>query len=661
MKKFLLVSAIITLAIIVSFAVSPASVKAESLDECIKKYQAMNLSYDDAKLKCSNTQTQTNVQVAPTSQNQPSPVTAPQTTTNQNVSDPCIKKYMDAYQMSYDEAKLKCYPPTQVNPTAPGTTSGDDCIKKYMSETGNTYEDAKEKCTPITPVYVPSVAPKEGVTPLDSCIQKYLNSGSSYEEAKKNCSQEVPTQNQEPQLKSSIDGCVEKYVSVFNISYAEAKAKCTNVPQASATAVQVIEKSSDCAGLENQLAQLSEKLKTAQGQETESIMAEIKKIKEKISSSCQTAATVAADPCTDARRQIFNYEEQLKKGVSAEEQVKIKNAIEALKTRLQNCGIQQATPTVKNPCDEIPSLKNTYEAMVKKEVQIKDLIEKGQLDKSALDDLYRQMEFLKKKLEQMQFACQQGNKPEESPCSRLAKLELLYSQSQSSDLAKEIIALKERCLAQDLSSEKVDTLADVEEAYKSKLMAVVQGTFGQEQTDNLKQTEDQKGKLVGEMAKNSSELDMRGISIIDKVNISKGKVSLDNIQAPSVPVKINMNGKEMTIDPSKSEITEIDDDITWIVKIDDDITWLTKDGKLVGTNSGKPINILPSEIEDKIGAKPISIEIQDKNGPSYIAKVDANGKLFGFIPISAPKNFQVDAGTGTSQQSNSWWSFLVKY
>ncbi len=617
MKKIFLFSTIITLVLVVSFAINHSIV---------------------------NSQTQSG-------QNSP------------NVSDPCIKKYMDTYQMSQDKAKEECYPEQDdSSQTGSGTNSQDDCIKKYMSQTGNTYEDAKAKCTPVVPVYVPPVVSPKETTPLEACIQKYLNSGYSYETAKKNCSQEVPTQSQEPELRSSADDCVEKYVSVLNISYADAKAKCTNISQPTATAVQGIEKMSDCAALEKQLSQLTQNINLAQGQATDAVMAEIQKIKEKIISACQkVTAVTTTDPCVEARKKIFEYQEQLKKGLSQEEQTKVNNAIEALKNRLQNCGLQQATPTVKNPCDEIVSLKSTYEAMVKKEVQIKELIDKGELDKSALDDLYRQMEFLKKKLEQMQLACQQGNKPEESPCARLAKLELLYSQSQGADLAKEIIALKERCRAQDLSSEKVETLAGAQEAYKNKLMAVVEGTFGQDQVDNLKLTEEQKDKLVNEVVQKANELDLRGITIVDKVNIGKGKVSLDDIQAPLVKVLLDLKGQGISIDPSKSEITEIDDDVTWVVKIDDDVSWLTKEGKLVGTNSGKTINVLPSEIEGKIGAKPVSIEIQDKGTPRYLAKVEATGKLFGFIPISAPKTFQVDAENGQTRQSSSWWSFLVRY
>jgi len=660
-KKIFLVSAIITLAIIVSFAVNAPNAKAETLEECIKKYQAMGLSYDNAKLKCSNIQAPVNTQITPSSQTQPLPASVPQplAPTNQGVSDPCIQKYMDAYKLSYDEAKTKCYTPqNQVSPTPPIQTSTDDCIKDYMSQTGNTYEDAKAKCAPPTP-YVqpiaPSAAPQNSV---DACVQKYLNSGSSSEEAKKNCSQQQPTAttaSETSQQITPVESCIKKYMEVFKISYDDAKAKCVNIPQPTATAIQVIEKRSNCADLENQLAQLTQKIQSAQGQEADKIMAEIKKIKQEFT-SCQ--APVSSDPCVQARKNIYNSEQQLQKGVSATETNKIKTTIEENNKQVANCGQVQATPTIKNPCDEIPGLKTTYEAMLKKEVQMKDLISQGQMDKTSIDDLERQMEFMKKSLEQMQFACQQGNKTvEESPCGRLTKLQMLYSQNQDQNLVKEITALKEKCLTQNLSSEKTDSLVDVEQTYKTKIKAVIENTFGQDQVNNLKQTEDQKNKLVSEVINKAKELDATNISIIKKISIGGNKIFLDGIQGNPVPVKIDVNGKEININQSNGNVVINEKGI----KAEGNVKVEYQDGKLTGTNSGKPINVMPSEIKDKVGAQPSDIKIQDNEKPEYVVKVDAKVKLLGFIPISASKNYLVDAETGTSQETKPWWSFLVTY
>ncbi len=677
MKKFLLIAAVLTLATIVFLAAEPASVNAETLDECIKKYQSMGVSYDIAKDKCYNLYPiktpNTIIQ---------SPGTIPtedfQAPTTQQAIDSCIQKYVDVYKLSYEQAKEKCYgqPVNQTAPVEPKIIQptpippdASDCIKDYMSRTGNTYEDAKEKCAPIVPVYSPPGPIKE-MTPFESCAQKYLNSGYTPEEAKKICAQQQPTTTAEPQI-SPVESCIKKYMDVFNVSYEDAKTKCVgivNVAQPTATAVQLIKENWNCAELEKRLAELTQKIQTSQGQVSAELMAEISKIKQGLL-SCRTNAvqsTTANDPCVQIRKNTFDLETRLKQGVSNEEAAKIKGLVEANKQKLANCagaqGQAQATPGIKNPCDEVPSLKSALESMLKKEVQLKDLIAQGQVDKTALDDLYRQIEFLKKRLEQMQFACQQGNKPvEESSCSRLAKLELLYSQNQDQSFTKEIIVLKERCRLQDLASEKPETLGDVQEAYKSKLKAVIEGTFGNEQAENLKQTENQKDKLIGEIARKSGELDLRGINIVDKVKIGKGEVALDNIQANPASVKINVNGKEITINPSKAELTEVDDDVSWVVKVDDDVTWLAKDGKLVGENSGKPINIMPSEIKDKVGAEPKSVEFKDEDAPKYEVKIGAKAKLFGFIPVTASRNFEVDAQTGTTRETASWWRFLVRY
>lgn len=559
------------------------------------------------------------------------------------VVDPCIQKYVDVYNLSYEQAKEKCVEPKLIQPTSVPPEAS-DCIKNYMSQTGNTYEDAKLKCANVTP-YIQQVNPTQTQqSSIESCVQKYINSGYSPEDAKLKCAN----------------------VNVVNV------VTQPSIVQPTATEVKIIKENWNCAELERRLVELTQKIQTSQGQTSDELMAEVSKIKQGLV-SCQSntvQSTAVNDPCVQIRKNTFDLETRLKQGVSGDEAAKIKGLIETNRQKLANCagvksqvqGQAQATPGVKNPCDEIPNLKSALESMLKKEVQLKDLIAQGQMDKTALDGLYRQIEFIKKHLKQMQFACQQGNKPiEESPCNRLAKFELLYSQNQDQGLTKEIIVLKERCRLQDLASEKAETLGDVEEAYKSKLKAVVEGTFGNDQVDNLKQTENQKDKLIGEIARNSSELDLRGINIVDRVRISNGRIMLDNVRTNSASMKIDINNKEISINPSKAELTEVDDDISWVVKVDDDITWLTKDGKLIGENSGKPINVMPSEIKDKIGANPKSIELKDNEAPQYVVKVDAKAKLFGFIPMTASRNFEVDAQTGASQEIKPWWKFFVKY
>ena len=539
MKKFFLVSAMITLAIIVSFAINAVGVKAQ------------------------NVQTQTNTKVAPAAV-PPSP-----TPTKQNVP----------------------------NQTAPSPTSA-----------------------------VPSAIFQKNIVPQTT----------------------------------TVESCVKKYIEVIGISSDEARAKCVNVPQTSTTTVQLIEKRSSCADLENELVRLSEKIRLAKTeQESANIAVEIRNIKEKITSSCQTTAAISVNPCTEARRLIFEYEEQLQKGVSSAEQTKINKAIETQKTRLQNCGVQEATPDVKNPCDEIPSLKNAYEAMLTKEIQVKELIQNGQLNKSALDDLYRQMEFMKKRIEQMQFACQQGNNKtvEESPCSRLTKLEMLYSQNQDQNVAKEIITLKERCLTQKLSSETAENLVDVEETYKTKIKEVIENTFGQNQINILKQTEDEKNKLISDVVAKAKELDATNISIIKKISIGDNKISLDGIEGNPIPVKIEVKGKKINVSQSNGKVVLSEERI----KAESNVKIEYQDGKLISANSGKQINILPSEIKEIINFEPGSIVLTDDGTPQYTINVETKAKLFRFIPITISRNFAVDAQTGQSQESVPWWSFLVKY
>lgn len=669
MKKILTVSTITLLMVIFLAGLVFSVAKADALEDCIKNYQSQGVSYDNAKAKCYaliQNQTSGSVQNMGTIQSQTSPVP----TTNQGIIDPsCISKYISDFNLTYDQAKQKCYgllPTTQTTPVPqpkPMPPISDDCIKNYINQTGGTYEDAKIKCAPITPYIQPINPIQVNQTQFEACVQKYLNSGYSAEEAKKVCIQQfpVPTSGVAPQVRqigqqvAPIEICIKKYMEVFGISAEDAKIKCASPVIAPTAAVKVeIKEQTGCSVLAKRLAELTQKLQSVQGDDAIKITQEIQKIKQELL-KCQPPTIT--DKCLEIRKNIYNLELQLKDAKTEQEIQKIKNTIENQRKNLENCA-KQNTPGVKNPCDEIPNIKTALENMIKKQTQIKELVDKGELDKTALEDAQRHIEFIKKQMEQMQFACQQGNKAtEESPCAKLARLGMIYNQNQDSSLVKEITGLKELCRAQGLSQEKVGNLAGVEEAYKAKLNAVVEGTFGQDQVDQLKKAEEDKNNLVSGIVAGAKELDMRGITVVGKINIKSGEMVMNKFKINSVPLKIEVNGKEVNINPSNNgfKIEEGGASVDSNAEID------YQNGTLVGTNSGKSINVLPSELKDKITGNIISSEFQDQTSPTYNVKVEAKGKLLGFIPISAAKNFVVDAQTGATQESAPWWKFFVKY
>lgn len=228
----------------------------------------------------------------------------------------------------------------------------------------------------------------------------------------------------------------------------------------------------------------------------------------------QTPADVTAviNRCGELETKLNILMEKLRvaQGQDAES---IMKDILALKTELRSCQVKTpqatkvVTPGIKNPCDELTMLKDSLA-----------------------------------QFEKMNFACQQGKPLEESPCARLSRLEIIYKEMNDklagttvdksspklmesvASIANEIESLKQKCRGEKLDSEKVDTLYDIEKAYRAKQKAIVEGTYDANMQGDLAKVEDEKKKLLNEFALRTSDLDARKSTIIRKLQIKDGTV-----------------------------------------------------------------------------------------------------------------------------------------
>lgn len=177
----------------------------------------------------------------------------------------------------------------------------------------------------------------------------------------------------------------------------------------------------------------------------------------------------------------------------------------------------------------------------------------------------------------MSFACQQG-KPleEESPCARLSRLELIYRQindgiaganddimaaelkNKLALIAKEIETQKQRCRGEKLDSETVDSLYDLENAYRAKQKAIVEDASDKDMQGELAKVEAEKKKLLEEFAERTSELDARRNTIIRKLQIKDGNIILDDLKTKAKKVKVDINEKDIEIE-SQDDGTAITD------------------------------------------------------------------------------------------------------
>lgn len=358
----------------------------------------------------------------------------------------------------------------------------------------------------------------------------------------------------------------------------------------------------------------------------------------------------------------------------------LKKEIEVLKIELKSCEAKvpqvakEVTPGIKNPCDEVKMLKESLEQLKNKISYVEGLVVKGDMQKSDLEPYYREYSYLEERLNKMNFACQQGKPLEESPCVRLSKLEMIYheindklqatqdekSKKELNDklasLAKEIAYLKQRCGAENLGAEKVESLYDIEKAYRSKQKIIVEGTSENELQTELAKIESEKKKLIEEYAQRLQELDARQSTIIKKLEIKGGKIILDDITSKSNKVKVNVVNKSVEIEPTSSGAVIIHGDI----KAVGDVPLEYVDGALISSKSGKEIKILPSQIKEKVKGKVKEIKINDEGAPKYTTETESKGKILGFIPTKITKTYEISAESGKIiSEKKPWWSFVT--
>ncbi len=492
-----------------------------------------------------------------------------------------------------------------------------------LNEGNNYMYSPVEPCGEVKPTVATQVTPTPTATGdiVAECIAKNQKlKGLSYEDAKKLCTVPVET------TKTGIEGCIEKYMDVFKISYEEAKKRCESETSAAKTVTAVtIDR---CGDLEKKLNILIDKLNVAKGTDVDILKKEIETLKIELKSCEAKTSTVQKD----------------------------------------------ATPGIKNPCDEVKMLKESIEQLTKKISYIKELIAKGELMESDLKPYTNEYYQLTSRLEKMNFACQQGKPVEESPCARLSKLEMIYKeindklqsiQDEKSKLelneklasvVKEINTLKQKCRGENLETEKVESLYDIEKAYRAKQKVIVEGTSEKDMQTELAKIESEKRKLIEEYAQRLQELDARHSTIIKKLEIKNGKIVLDDITSKSNKVKVDVENKSIEIEPTDTGAAIIHGDI----KADGNIPLEYAAGALISSKSGKEIKILPSQIKEKVKGKVKDIKINDEGTPKYIATTESKGKILGFIPTTITKTYEISAEDGKIiSEKKSWWSFVM--
>ena len=504
----------------------------------------------------------------------------------------------------------------------------------------------------------PAIAMTDEETAI--CMKKYGEEGYDYKKAKELCSEPIVAPspatysytNMEAEL--AQEECIKDYIDEFGISYGDAKLKCEFVAP---------------------------------------VIVEIE----------QTVVEPETDYCKDVERKLLNLKEELEKAEQQEkkqEYESIQHDIEIVKKDLEKCdyktedGVEveeddaillDFSKEKISPCDQVKIDQQKLEGVAERISNLEEKAEKDEMDKLELEEYYRSVANIETHLEKAKTACQQDlpieeteePRTEETPCFLLSEFEMIYEKEKNKmettndgelkpglqgDLEKfreTIDDLKEKCSAQDLENESVESLYDLEKAYMAKQKLIVEEASEDELATKLQSIEEEKKKLIEEFASKMQELDLRQTSIIKKMEIKGGKIYLDDIKTDSNKLKLEVDDKDIEIELKSEGISISDGKIV----VDGDISIEYENGVLVSSNSGKKISIMPSELGKKtefLKKNFIKISIVDEGNPKYIAKIEEEGKFIGIIPLSVGIDYEISAETGDIMGVDTpWWSAFV--
>ncbi|RLG60228.1 MAG: hypothetical protein DRN95_00185 [Candidatus Hydrothermarchaeota archaeon] len=383
-------------------------------------------------------------------------------------------------------------------------------------------------------------------------------------------------------------------------------------------------------------------------------------------------AVIELTICQSLRNRLISLSEELMKAETDEEKYKIRSEISKIKEEYEKCIIKpEETENVKvDICDELESLKESYNNLLEKGKRIRELILEGKTDKSSLEEIEKEILFLKERIKKAETACKEKKEYQESPClmlSTMMKIEKELNEKISSspeeaeklkerleEVRRKIVQLREECAKQRLSDEKVSSLIEAEEVYKSKVQGIIEESSSEDIEEKLSQIKEEKHELIENVVKNLSEINLTTTEIIEKVKISGKEIYLDDIKIENKPVRIRVEDRELYVKLGEEVIIE---DNGIVAK--GNVNLIYENNTLIAMNSKKPIKILPSEVSENIkGAR--EIRLVDEDIPKYKVSAERTGKILGLIPVSFEAEYEISAESGELLgKTKPWWTALV--
>ncbi len=211
-------------------------------------------------------------------------------------------------------------------------------------------------------------------------------------------------------------------------------------------------------------------------------------------------------------------------------------------------------------------------------------------------------------------------------------------------------------IAEGEVAEKVESLLDIEMRHEIRKKNAEETLPEEELKSELSEIEEEKKRLITDFAQRMDEIELRKVTIIKKLKINRDDVFLDDIKVQARPVRIDVEGREVRIEPSSRGLTLIEGD----VKVEGDVEFEYENKILLASKSRKPIRFLPSQVKGKVKGKFKEMKMVDEEFPKYIARGEEEGRLLGFIRVNVATDYEINAENGdVLKEKKPWWKTLV--
>jgi len=203
----------------------------------------------------------------------------------------------------------------------------------------------------------------------------------------------------------------------------------------------------------------------------------------------------------------------------------------------------------------------------------------------------------------------------------------------------------------------VESGQEISAYYKIRLEETTSAKGEEKQIEELKTLRDEIDGLIANLIKSRKELEVSELNnLVTEVKVSRGEIKADNIAVKTTEKKmlVNVGDRPVSIEPTASQVLIRDKSLeikTNEVTIKENVLSV----------SGVEVKMSASEVVEKLGVAPKTIELKEENAKAvYNMKIKEPRKLFGFIPFNVQKTVAADSANGNVLTERlPWYNFLT--